>query len=143
MKQFLRYGVSGTSYLLWCVLYYTTCKFGSLETLLAYAAKSKTESFYAVALGLASVPIGVIIHQLSVSLKNNIIGRIWFEFSDQPKHFEIAALNRNFELANYYLAKISNLNSFYYVRIDNLFIAPLLAFVSTGILISKFNCFLI
>jgi len=88
--------------------------------------------------GIASaLPLGVFIHQISVSIKNHIIGKLCTELDDFPKSYLIEKLKSkdtvdtvNIEYVKYILERISNLNSFYYVRFDNGFLAPFLAFIT-------------
>ena len=85
--------------------------------------------------GIASaLPLGVFIHQISVSIKNYIIGKLCTELDDFPKSYLIENLKskdpENIEYVKYILEKISHLNSFYYVRFDNGFLAPFLAFIT-------------
>jgi len=76
---------------------------------------------------LSALPIGVIIHQISVEFKNWIVGRfISSEFNDFPNKQRI---NSTSEMKTYILERISNLNSFYYVRFDNGILAPLMAYL--------------
>ena len=77
------------------------------------------------------MPIGVILHQLSVLIKNCLIANIWAEFSDFPEKEIILKLNANEKekVTQYCLERISNLNSFYYVRFDNGFLSPVIAWI--------------
>jgi len=75
---------------------------------------------------LSALPIGVIIHQISVEIKNWIIGSFINEFNDFPNEQRI---NSTSEMKTYILERISNLNSFYYVRFDNGILAPFMAFL--------------
>ncbi len=79
---------------------------------------------------ISALPIGVIIHQISVLIKNCIISKFWKEFDDFPD-YKIFIMSRNPSDFNKYIYdKISNLNSFYYVRFDNGLLAPLLAWLT-------------
>ena len=74
----------------------------------------------------AALPIGVIIHQFSVILKN-LIGICIKSFRDFPNIDDIKNLDNKRIKVDYILERISNLNSFYYVRFDNGALSPLLA----------------
>lgn len=51
-------------------------------------------------------------------------------FSDRPDTFAAYGLNSdNYEYTKYLLERVSNPNSFYYVRVDNGLLAPLLAWI--------------
>lgn len=79
---------------------------------------------------IAALPIGVMIHQFSVLIKNCIVGRLWKEFDDFPKTRNIININNKRIKVDYILERISNLNSFYYVRFDNGILSPFLAWVT-------------
>lgn len=125
MKQFLRYQISGSVFIFWIVVFYFGQDASSLVELIEniYEKINGTKSI----LGLISaLPIGVLIHQVSVQIKNWLIGKIWKEFNDYPKKDRI--LNKT-KSKDYILDRISNLNSFYYVRFDNGILAPLFAYL--------------
>lgn len=89
---------------------------------------------------IVAILFGVIIHQISVMIKNYITVGICKEFDDFPKNHQ-EAFKENPEYTKYILMRISNLNSFYYVRFDNGFLAPVLALiliVVAGYDVSKF-----
>lgn len=84
---------------------------------------------------VAGLPIGVLIHQLSVLLKNWGFGKCWNCLSDELNEETkgvILALDNCKESKTYILERISNLNSFYYVRFDNGILAPFLAFITVA-----------
>jgi hypothetical protein len=116
---------------MWCVIF----SYGEKESnfnQLFQAIKNSLEGVDTKSLGIILVaialPIGVLIHQFSVMIKNWLVGRIWSEFSDHPDYtpddLDYGNVNNK-----YYFKRISNLNSFYYVRFDNGIIAPALAFL--------------
>jgi len=122
MKQFLRYQISGSVFVLWFLtFYFGTNNWNLLPTIILLKDHILT--------GLAiSMPIGVLIHQFSVLIKNWIIGKFAKEFSDFPDSKLISKLTiQNNDRVKYCIERISNLNSFYYVRFDNGILAPFLA----------------
>ncbi len=126
MKQFLRYQISGTVFILWCVVFYYGENATNLNKL-ASLLYSNLKDLKIIA-GLAvALPVGVIIHQLSVLIKNFLIAKIWKEFDDLPQDSIILKLNEDKNHIEYCLERISNLNSFYYVRFDNGVLSPLIA----------------
>jgi len=130
MKQFLRYQISGMIFVLWIVIFYYSGKSNNVQEFIQCLEESNFLKSEALIAFVTALPIGVIIHQLSVSIKNHIIARMCEELNDFPKEYKIKQLNNeNVEDIKYILEKISNLNSFYYVRFDNGFLAPFLAFI--------------
>lgn len=125
MKQFLRYQISGTVFLLWLVIFYYGKKSTDLETLTMCIFNDLTTIKSLTGL-LSALPIGVIIHQFSVNFKNWVVAPFCSEFSDYPNS-EI--MKKQNDTCKYCLEKISNLNSFYYVRFDNGLLAPLFAWL--------------
>ena len=88
--------------------------------------------------GIATaLPIGVLIHQFSVLIKNWLTGKLFKELSDYPYPENIVQLSceNKPDTHKYCLDKISNLNSFYYVRFDNGLLAPFFAWLVVGVLI--------
>jgi hypothetical protein len=131
MKQFLRYQISGLIYILWTVIFIYSNQADNIKDYLHLIANNeifKNEPLYSF---IAALPIGVIIHQFSVNIKNHILGKICKELNDYPKEKYIKTLAKNSEYGKYILDKISNLNSFYYVRFDNGFLAPFLALITS------------
>lgn len=139
MKLFLRYQLSGTVLVSWWLLF------------LYYADKSKfceiqefilSKNILGVVFGaLALYPLGAFVHQVSVLLKNYLIGRYFFEsFNDFP-HVEVKVVLNNgkrkldFDRCKFLFEKLSDLNSFFYVRYDMGFVAPLMAFLGTIIFV--------
>ena len=90
---------------------------------------------------LAALPIGVIIHQFSVLIKNWLFSRICCELNDFPKKEFILKLDSDDKKVTYILERISNLNSFYYVRFDNGVLSPFLAWVTISFFMDlKIHC---
>ncbi|WP_435106906.1 hypothetical protein, partial [Arhodomonas sp. AD133] len=112
MKQFLRYQISGTTFMFWVAIFGIggrTEGFSDLAKLLY----SEAENFRILAGVVVALPIGVLIHQLSVLIKNWVVGRCCKSFSDFPQRTE---LSDNSEIKKYCLSKISSLNSFSWMR---------------------------
>lgn len=108
---------------------------------LAKTLYREADSFKLLAGLVVALPIGVLIHQFSVLIKNWVVGQRFTSFSDYPENIDFSA---NPELKKYCLDKISNLNSFYYVRFDNGFLAPLFAWiVISGLVEVEVACYLI
>lgn len=126
MKQFLRYQISGMVFIGWVlILYIATHHDFSIGKLNSFFSQG-----HDFALGglLTALPIGVLIHQLSVLIKNWFMTSLSDVFSDFPKQYYLESLDGpNSKKAEYILERISNLNSFYYVRFDNGLLAPLLS----------------
>ena len=136
MKQFLRYQISGTVYIIWAVIFYYGSHAKNLNEL--------TQSIHGdlqnlnLILGLvAALPIGVIIHQLSVLIKNYLFSTIWPELTDFPDKDLILKIDTENKRTAYILERISNLNSFYYVRFDNGFLSPFLAWITISCFMGK------
>ena len=130
MKQFLRYQISGMVFFVWAFIFYYSGKATDAHHFLSFFMSDT--SFEKIIGGIASaLPIGVFIHQISVSIKNYIIGGLCAELEDSPKRELIEKLknDKHTEYVKYILERISNLNSFYYVRFDNGFLAPFLALI--------------
>lgn len=140
MKQFLRYQISGTVYLLWVVVFL----YGSDTTSLTALTESIHDEIKDITalLGLvAALPIGVLIHQFSVLLKNLIFSKKGSVFSDYPVKERIQKIKPETPITGYILERISNLNSFYYVRFDNGVLSPLFAWLTVGYWMGKnINC---
>lgn len=130
MKQFLRYQISGTTFIIWVIIfYYGSISENTITMLNTIADNNLTVPLSGV---ITALPIGVLIHQLSVLLKN-LVFSIFFDIeylSDDPSTFNFSGLASNEkDYVKYILERISNLNSFYYVRVDNALLAPILALV--------------
>jgi len=140
MKQFLRYQISGMVFIAWVLIFYysgISSGFDNFLVKIIDGALFKNKFLYTF---IAALPIGVIIHQLSVSIKNQIMSGICEDLSDMPEKKYLIKLKKrekrwtkkeidHIEYTKYILDRISNLNSFYYVRFDNGFLAPFLALI--------------
>jgi len=138
MKQFLRYQISGMVFIAWLLIFYYSGISENFDFFLNKIIDGvffKNRFFYGF---IVALPIGVIIHQISVNIKNHIGAKLCKELDDFPQKRYIKKLikakNKNKEIdkveyTKYIFDKISNLNSFYYVRFDNGFLAPFLAFI--------------
>jgi len=118
-------------FIIWCVIFYygeRASNFNGLFQLIKTSLTNfDTKSLVVIGVAIA-LPIGVLIHQLSVVIKNWIVAKKYIEFSDHPDNIS-GKVDYAKDSNKYYLERISNLNSFYYVRIDNGVIAPTLAFL--------------
>jgi len=117
--------------LLWVVVFL----YGSDTTNLfelTNAIQSETKNIKALLGVVVALPIGVLIHQFSVLLKNFVFSRKGSVFSDFPIKERIQKLKTEEKITVYILERISNLNSFYYVRFDNGLLAPLLAWFTVS-----------
>ena len=125
MKQFLRYQISGSVFIFWIVVFYYGKDTANPIDLIKIIY-TKLDGIKSILGFVSALPIGVLIHQISVQIKNCIIGQIWKEFIDFPKESRI---NSSSENKTYILDRISNLNSFYYVRFDNGLLAPFFSYL--------------
>ncbi|MET1257379.1 hypothetical protein [Aliikangiella maris] len=133
MKQFLRYQISGTVFILWLVIFFFGKDANNLNELITLLI-ANLESIKIIA-GLAvAMPTGVIIHQFSVLIKNWGVSKIWSEYNDFPDKDKIPKFDydKKGKTIEYCLERISNLNSFYYVRVDNGFLSPFMAWLVVG-----------
>ncbi len=128
MKQFLRYQVSGTVFLLWVIVFYYGSSTSDVKILISNIFKDM-DTLKPLAGLISALPIGVIIHQISVLFKNYVTILIWKEFDDFPNRALSIYSKNPSEFDKYIAGKISNLNSFYYVRFDNGFLSPFIAWV--------------
>jgi len=128
LKQLLRYQISGTIFLLWLIVFYFGIKESNFDSLIK-SIFYNLDSIKTLTGFISALPIGVIIHQISVLIKNFIVAYFWEEFDDKPNKEILLNLCNKFEFNKYILDRISNLNSFYYVRIDNGLISPLLSWI--------------
>lgn len=124
MKQFLRFQISGTTFLLWLVVFYYGQSAKNLDQLFQ-CILPQLETLKIIGVALFALPFGTIIHQFSVMIKNYIVGNIVNEFSDFPDKNIISKCD--VKCVEYCMKKIGNLNSYYYVRVDNAFLSPCFA----------------
>jgi len=127
MKQFLRYQISGMVLTLWIFTFYYS---GLSDNFLEFTNYLQENIFLPKIIGgfIFATPFGIIIHQISVMIKNYISVELCKELDDFPKNNK-EAFSKNEEYTKYILDRISNLNSYYYVRFDNGFLAPFLALI--------------
>ncbi len=131
MKQFLRYQISGMVYIGWVLIFYFGSKPGGIANLIIQASNNSQINNLTFSGLFSALPLGVFIHQISVLIKNCLLAKIFPEYDDFPRASIITALDKEKnESAKYILSKISNLNSFYYVRFDNGILAPFLSFLT-------------
>lgn len=126
-------------FILWIFIFYSSGLSNNIHEFIDYFQEN---IFLNKIIGgfIFATPFGIIIHQISVMIKNYISVKICKELDDSPKDNQ-KAFSENMEYTKYILERISNLNSFYYVRFDNGFLAPFLALllvVGVGYNVSKF-----
>jgi len=151
VKMFLRYETSGAIYFIWLILFYISLN--SQANGSSFIVQKLIEEKVNLPWGgfILAFPIGVIIHQISVNLKNTVVCEKYKYLNDSPdKNPTLAILNRlniidavqptvryrnkREKTFEYVRDRISNLNSFYYARIDNGIIAPFFAWCSAVVL---------
>ena len=132
MKQFLRYQISGMVFIMWGVVFFYGRDTNDLFELICLLVPVFGNIKIVAGLVAIALPIGVLIHQFSVVIKNYIVGVVFKEFSDSPEKEIIIQLDSKSKekSTEYCLERISNLNSFYYVRFDNGLLSPFLAWWS-------------
>lgn len=126
MKQFLRFQISGTTFLLWLIVFYYGQDAKNLDQLFQ-CISPQLETLKIIGVAVVALPFGAIIHQFSVTIKNCIVGKIVNEFSDFPDKDITSKCDT--ECVKYCMKRISNLNTYYYVRVDNALLSPCLAFL--------------
>lgn len=136
MKILLRYQISGSIFIGWFLLFHYSVHSADLADM-----ATKIMDISSLASLIIAMPIGAIIHQFSVTIKNQIYGGTKGLFgegcyqllSDSPKKDPTRLILEKYknerEFVQYISDKISNLNSFYYMRFDCGFLAPLLALI--------------
>lgn len=102
---------------------------------LAMTLNGKAEGLKVLTGLVAALPIGVLIHQMSVLIKNWVVASYFKVFSDFPDYMHALSSQKMLDTHKYCLEKISNLNSYYYVRFDNGFLAPFFAWLVVKVLI--------
>ncbi|XXJ18515.1 hypothetical protein ACR42D_02990 [Desulfovibrio caledoniensis] len=167
MKQFLRFQISGLTCIFWIFMYYLPCVKWELVSL---KGLETVIPVLAVAVTLA-LPLGTIIHQLSISILSPFRSRRFVykrrHSLDELKSFSPLVLpitnsNNQYKMAiaqSYIIdssnsgtakiniqelrSEISARYSYYYVRVDNGLIAPiisLIAFLISIIMFIERNC---
>lgn len=139
-KMIFRYQLSGTVFIIWLLMFNLSVTSASFQDMFTKISSFELSNiFTAVAVG---IPIGTIIHQLSIFLKNCIFGRSFGlpyfidSMSDDArltdciarKYKDLDASIVNDKITSTH-KKMSDLNTFYYLRFDNGLIAPLLAYI--------------
>lgn len=130
LKILLRYQISGSIFIGWFLLFHYSVHSADFADV-----ATKIMDISSLASLIIAMPIGAIIHQFSVTIKNQIFGLCEDSYlSDSPMKNPTRAILRGFRNSNggeyvkYIDEKISKLNSFYYMRFDSGFLAPLLSF---------------
>ena len=143
VKMFLRYETSGAIYFIWLILFYLSLNPEANGSFIVHKLIDEKDKLPWGGFILA-FPIGVILHQISVNLKNKVVCRFYEFLDDDPvekptkvilDRLNIIDINKSLEKTFEYVRnRISSLNSFYYARIDNGIIAPFFAWCSAVIL---------
>ncbi len=135
----LRYQISGSVFIAWFLLFHYSVHSADFADM-----ATKIMDISNLAALIMTIPLGAIIHQFSVTIKNQIFGLCedsYLSDSLMKKPTSVILnyyannLNNNdskevnLEYLKYIQDKITNLNSFYYMRFDNGFLAPLLAYL--------------
>lgn len=140
LRVLLRYQISGSVFIGWFLLFHYSVHSADWADMAKQIMDVTTLLTF-----VASIPIGAIIHQFSVTIKNQFFGLCEDSYlSDSPMKsptkdillaFDSSKIKNedetkkfSLEYLNYIKEKISNLNSFYYMRFDNGLLAPLLAY---------------
>lgn len=132
LKILLRYQISGSIFIGWFLLFHYSVHSADFADM-----ATKIMDISSLASLIIAMPIGAIIHQFSVTIKNQIFGATFIPIlSDSPMKNPTRAILISFrntnsdriEYVKYLDEKISKLNSFYYMRFDCGFLAPLLSF---------------
>lgn len=135
LKILLRYQISGSIFIGWFLLFHYSVHSADYAEM-----ATKIMDISSLASLVLAIPLGAIIHQFSVTIKNQVFGLCTASYlSDSPLksptkdilEFYNKKINGDAEkeYLNYIKEKITNLNSFYYLRFDNGFLAPLLAII--------------
>ncbi|WP_291302581.1 hypothetical protein [Desulfovibrio sp. MES5] len=139
MKQFLRFQIVGMTFFFWMALFLIPY-FNNVS--LTQENGKGFDTFFALltSVGLSS-PIGILLHQISISIASPFRKKRLFLFKRE------VTFKDNFSNAKYVLSKslpmkavddykieyivdeITNRYSYYYVRIDNGFFAPLFGYI--------------
>lgn len=126
----LRYQISGSVFIAWFLLFHYSVHSADFADM-----ATKIMDISSLATLVMAIPLGAIIHQFSVTIKNQIFGLCEESYlSDSPMKKPTRTILDGYKKASdkeyvkYLDEKISKLNSFFYMRFDNGFLAPLLAF---------------
>lgn len=131
LKLLLRYQISGSVFIGWFLLFHYSVHSADWADMAKHIMDVTTLLTF-----IASIPIGAIIHQISVTIKNQIFGLCEDSYlSDSPMKKPTQNILEKYEkgcggeFVKYIDEKISRLNSFYYMRFDNGFLAPFISFI--------------
>ncbi len=139
-KMIFRYQLSGTVFIIWLLMFNLSVTSASFQDMFTKISSFELSNiFTAVAVG---IPIGTIIHQISIFLKNCIFGKLFGlpyfvdSMKDDAKLTDCIARkykDLDSSIVNDKITsthkKMSDLNTFYYLRFDNGLIAPLFAYI--------------
>lgn len=151
-----RYQLSGSIFIGWLLIFYYSSNSASFSDIATkISALPIANLFSAVAAG---VPIGTIIHQFSVSIKNQIFGKLFgfpyfidsmqddAKLTDSIVMKYIAETRAQIftgEIINSKITstheKLSSLNTHYYLRFDNGVLAPIFAYLTFIIITAQEN----
>lgn len=132
LKILLRYQISGSIFIGWFLLFHYSVHSADFADM-----ATKIMDISSLGALVLAIPIGAIIHQFSVTIKNQIFGAKFIPIlSDSPMKLNgvtASILNALSDQENkrleYIIERITNLNSFYYMRFDCGFLAPCFAIV--------------
>lgn len=139
-KTIFRYQLSGTVFIVWLLVFNLSIRSANFQDIFTKISSFELSNiFTAVAAG---IPIGTIIHQVSIFIKNCIFGKLFGRpyFIDSMKedarltdciarrYKDLDASIVNDKITSTH-KKMSDLNTFYYLRFDNGLIAPLFAYI--------------
>lgn len=138
LKLLLRYQISGSVFIGWFLLFHYSVHSADWADMAKQIMDVTTLLTF-----VASIPIGAIIHQFSVTIKNQVYGSsrgllgegCYPLLSDSPMVNPTNTILKGYknndtrDFTKYIDEKISKLNSFYYMRFDSGLLAPLLAFI--------------
>lgn len=150
-KMVFRYQLSGGIFIIWFLAFYFSAHSESFSDIFSSAVSLETTQL--ITAFIAGIPIGAIIHQLSISIKNQILGRLFnlpyfidSMVDDARLTDNIAAKYTNIYDSSIIDSKITSthkkmsaLNTFYYLRFDNGFLAPVLAYIAFYLVIAQEN----
>lgn len=129
LKLLLRYQISGSIFLGWFLAFCYAYKANSIANFGQQFLQFDLLKEFAF-----GIPIGAMIHQFSVSIKNQVLGKLcgFKRLIDSSKYdFELSDLvlkrYKDETRVQRFHEKISNLNTFYYLRFDAGLLAPYLA----------------
>ena len=86
MKLFLRYQLTGAVFIGWFIILYYGGQHSDLQEIIKSISNLKTD--HALLSAFVAYPIGVLIHQFSVLLKNMVFAKFHSSLSDAPLVFD-------------------------------------------------------